>query len=425
MKNIFLALTLFFISTICSAETFIVDPNGFYNFTTIQDAINYSWDGDVIVVRPGTYQEKISFCGLKITLRSIDPSSEKTVESTIIKYDSSSAAVTFDSGETSLSIIDGLTIQGGYPSIYCYYSNPTIKSCTIKGDGYYSYGIEGNNASPSILDCSISTQPGSGPGILRCDGLVSGCLLTGNSQGMEQCDGVIENCIITNNSGNGIASSDAIIRNSVIVDNGGGGIRDSRGGIIENCTIAYNGFGIERGRFSSSNSLIIKNCIIAYNTSYGIDRELTSSPLAIEYNNLYGNVISNYNNIQPGVTDIHRIPEFNSRTDFHLKSQYGRWDDQAGGWIIDEVTSKCIDAGDPTDGVGQEPNPNGDRINIGAYGRTKYASKSRTEGQDPEPDCINPPQMDINKDCQVNLTDFAVFASEWLTCGYADQSDCK
>jgi predicted outer membrane repeat protein len=36
--------------------------------------------------------------------------------------------------------------------------------------------------------------------------------------------------------------------------------------------------------------------------------------------------------------------------------------------------SPCIDAGDPVDDVGEEPEPNGNRINIGAYGGTAQAA---------------------------------------------------
>jgi hypothetical protein len=43
---------------------------------------------------------------------------------------------------------------------------------------------------------------------------------------------------------------------------------------------------------------------------------------------------------------------------------------------LDDVTSPCIDAGDPNSPVGDEPEPNGDRINMGAYGGTTEASKS-------------------------------------------------
>jgi predicted outer membrane repeat protein len=62
--------------------------------------------------------------------------------------------------------------------------------------------------------------------------------------------------------------------------------------------------------------------------------------------------------------------------DYHLKSQAGRWDTASERWVQDAVTSPCIDAGDPTIPVGEEPQPNGGRINLGAYGGTAEAGKS-------------------------------------------------
>ncbi len=62
--------------------------------------------------------------------------------------------------------------------------------------------------------------------------------------------------------------------------------------------------------------------------------------------------------------------------DYHLKSQAGRWESVAESWVLDEVTSPCIDAGDPNSPVGDEPLPNGGIINMGAYGGTAKASKS-------------------------------------------------
>ena len=47
-----------------------------------------------------------------------------------------------------------------------------------------------------------------------------------------------------------------------------------------------------------------------------------------------------------------------------------------GGWTIDLVTSPCIDAGDPNDDYSNEPDPNGGRINMGAFGNTDQAAKS-------------------------------------------------
>jgi len=59
-----------------------------------------------------------------------------------------------------------------------------------------------------------------------------------------------------------------------------------------------------------------------------------------------------------------------------LKSQAGRWHPGSETWIMDDLTSDCIDAGDPASPVGLEPEPNGGIINIGAYGGTTQASKS-------------------------------------------------
>jgi hypothetical protein len=49
---------------------------------------------------------------------------------------------------------------------------------------------------------------------------------------------------------------------------------------------------------------------------------------------------------------------------------------ELGQWMLDDSTSLCIDAGDPNWPVGSEPDPNGTRVNMGAYGGTAEASMS-------------------------------------------------
>jgi len=67
--------------------------------------------------------------------------------------------------------------------------------------------------------------------------------------------------------------------------------------------------------------------------------------------------------------------------DFHLQSQYGRFDPGTGAHILtDTNTSRLIDLGDPADLFGSEPMPNGGRINVGLYGNTPEASKSSGQG---------------------------------------------
>ncbi len=59
---------------------------------------------------------------------------------------------------------------------------------------------------------------------------------------------------------------------------------------------------------------------------------------------------------------------------FHLSSREGSW--RKTGWAADPVTSPCLDAGDPSSPIGGEPAPNGNRVNLGAFGGTPEASLS-------------------------------------------------
>jgi len=80
--------------------------------------------------------------------------------------------------------------------------------------------------------------------------------------------------------------------------------------------------------------------------------------------------------------------------DYHLKSRFGRRNPATQTWVTDDVTSPCIDAGDPASDYSSEPQPNGSRINMGAYGNTTEASRSTTY-------LIG----DVNGDCAVNVLD--------------------
>jgi len=95
--------------------------------------------------------------------------------------------------------------------------------------------------------------------------------------------------------------------------------------------------------------------------------------------------------------------------DYHLKSQAGRWDASEGRWLTDDVTSPCIDAGDPMSPIGLEPFPSGGVINMGAYGGTAEASKSYFG----KPPCETIVAGDINGDCEVNFSDLCIMALHW------------
>ena len=99
--------------------------------------------------------------------------------------------------------------------------------------------------------------------------------------------------------------------------------------------------------------------------------------ISLQYNCLYKNAAGNYMSCT-STTDIHVNPQFVDQTnhDYHLKSTVGRWNGKT--WVKDTVYSPCIDAGYPSSSYSSEPKPNGSRINIGRYGNTAYASKSKS-----------------------------------------------
>ncbi|MHC4095892.1 MAG: LamG-like jellyroll fold domain-containing protein [Planctomycetota bacterium] len=89
--------------------------------------------------------------------------------------------------------------------------------------------------------------------------------------------------------------------------------------------------------------------------------------------------------------------------DYHLLSERGRYRATTDEWILDEVTSPCVDGGDPNVNPSSEPMPNGGRINMGAYGNTAYASMSEW-----------PIKGDVDRNGRFNLMDIALLLDEWL-----------
>jgi hypothetical protein len=60
--------------------------------------------------------------------------------------------------------------------------------------------------------------------------------------------------------------------------------------------------------------------------------------------------------------------------DYRLRTNYGRYESALDQWVYDEETSPCVSTGDPETTLNLEPQPHGDRVNMGAFGNTMYAS---------------------------------------------------
>jgi hypothetical protein len=120
---------------------------------------------------------------------------------------------------------------------------------------------------------------------------------------------------------------------------------------------------------------------------YGIDIANGHSAICT-YNNLWNNHTANYHNCEAGIGSISADPRLQSIAlgtnfnntddliaDLHLQSEMGRWDEDTASWINDGQSSTSINAGAPTSHYLNEYPANGNRINLGAYGNTQYASK--------------------------------------------------
>jgi hypothetical protein len=183
--------------------------------------------------------------------------------------------------------------------------------------------------------------------------------------------------------------------------------------LIKNCTIAHNGEGVWVGEGTTT----IENCIIYHNdrNQVGVAQQGTVNIL---YSDVQWGLAGIYfGNVNWGSGNMDADPCFvrigypveGLIGDYHLKSQAGTWDANDGGWTQVDVTSPCIDAGNPINPIGLEPFPNGGRMNMGAYGGTVEASKSYFG----KPPCETIVAGDVNGDCVVNFLDFCLMALHW------------
>lgn len=223
---------------------------------TIQEAIYQASEGDTVIVRPGTYHERIQFIGRNITLKS-----ELGPDRTILDGDRSGSVVTFRHGETYFTRLEGFTIMNGSGSqpeytnyygggIYCWESGPVI-TCNIIRDN----------------DIVHSDYASSGGGI--------SCMYS---------NAIIKNNLIENNASEGAGGIGVWVDSSVITGNtiranhaeSSGGVSLGGGGsdtlfsynCIEYNTATRRKAGVSVGDYTATSPTIEFN-IIRYNTVTG------------------------------------------------------------------------------------------------------------------------------------------------------------
>jgi Bacterial Ig-like domain (group 3)/Right handed beta helix region len=275
---------------------------------SIQAGINAASNGDTVLVAPGTYIENINFNGKAITV-----TSSGGPASTVIDGSQGAVAVSFVSGETRTSVINGFTIENAGAAIYpnsdpsVYFdgikvsgSDPTITNNVITHN--YGYGIEVNFGGALIRNNTISyTATQYDPQFdFGCDYDDGDGVFVGGTPNDPSVTTAISNNTIENNvghcEGGGIglyaAPVSTVISNNIIANNQslgyGGGVYVANGSASLYQNLIYNNVsGVAGGG--------------VYLSSGGANGNGATGPLTVfvTNNTIYGNTIS----LNPDVVD--------------------------------------------------------------------------------------------------------------------------
>ncbi|MBP7051420.1 MAG: leucine-rich repeat domain-containing protein [Phycisphaerae bacterium] len=254
------------------------------------------------------------------------------------------------------------------------------ENITISKKSIHLIGREPSD--PNGTDLPVIQAGQEGPIVRINGGNDSSCTLSGfaitSGHGQDTligCSGgaaVISHCLIT---GNRITGSD-----SALIQCAAGNVT------LSHCTIADNDIGeCNAGLRAVTGILTMTNSIFYHNT-----RTCSDATSGMIHANSDAEVVITCSDVEgnwPGVGNIDVDPLFASAGqwtdvgvwfmgDYHLLSSAGRWDKTTSSWLCDETTSPCVDAGDLTSDIGEEPSPNGGIVNMGVYGGTTEASKS-------------------------------------------------
>jgi fibronectin type 3 domain-containing protein len=311
-------------------------------YPTIQQAIDNALENGQIIVRPGTYYERIAFTAKPVTLVS-----EAGPEVTIIDGSGDDkSTVRFGINSGNGAVLDGFTITGGSGTeittynwvgggILCWQgASPTITNCIIKGNGNYR----------TISGGGIYCRADAAPTITNC--LIIGNLAQSAGGGIyySNATATLTNCII---SGNRAYHGGGIYSYSMLLN-------------VINCTISGNradyggGIYVYQDRVTIQNSIIWNNLIFLSNNN---QFHLASDD---------DSILATYSDIQggwPGTGNINADPLFanpqnptqapTANSDYHLTAN-----------------SPCINAGTssnaPFDDVDGDMRPEDRGYDIGA-----------------------------------------------------------
>jgi hypothetical protein len=319
-------------------------------------------------------------------------------------------------------------------------ASATFRNCKFLGIGQ---GIHTRFSYVLVENCYFQNKHGDNDDIDLWGESIPPCLIRNNMFDLPEyddrinptkCSAIITGNIIMGSNDHGIVLRDKgspIVMNNFIRNCSSGGIavENTCTATIMNNTIVGCGKGLrlfDLGRSGSpyyltpgSGTATVTNCIIwdctqsiTLTDSSNTQAKDRGAHITINYCDIKGGrnsvtVTGTYSTVTWGQGNIDVDPQFvaAASTNYHVKSQAGHWDPTRLSWIKDNVTSPCIDAGDPNSDWTSELWPNSKRINMGAYGGTPEASMSLSAAGN---------IADFNHDDTVNLSDLLMLADMWL-----------
>jgi hypothetical protein len=341
---------------------------------------------------------------------------------TVLKRASGNARVLHLSNITN-SVLRAVTIRdgavaanpgGGLYFLRC--GGLTLDACIIATNRVtgltYGGGIYADASVFSLTNCLIATNSAAGGGNSHGDG--GGVYVKAGVMTMVMCRVEANMAIGTGNDGDegdgggiwmGAASTGVIVR-SVFTTNrctryGGGICSTGSLGVVNTLVVRNNStMNLGDGIYVGGGAAYLGNCTVADNSGFGI--QVTGGAVGITNSILWGNgddltgtVSVAYSAI--GTADdfwtnqvngcIAENPLFVDTVYYHLQSRVGNYlggyFSGGTGWGTSLSQSPCIDTGYPDPAkpwMGVEPDPNGGRSNMGAYGNTTVASKGVSVG---------------------------------------------
>ncbi|MCF7972341.1 MAG: formylglycine-generating enzyme family protein [Phycisphaerae bacterium] len=300
----------------------VSDPNEdgseVHPFDSIQEAINAARDHVTIRVSEGRYVECLNFMGKNLHVIGFDANAPAMNRYPMIDANEQGVAVTFNQGEDANCLLSGFVLTRGLGSqaaaIACIGSSPTLRHCLIVGNRCKD---------------TMAVDPDSSPptrAVIYC------------------------------------VDSHSLFEHCTIADNYGG--EQGSGICVTDCNLVL------------SHSIVWGNRPRQIQVVSGHDPVVLMSSL--DTDPLFGLRGDWVDANDPGLVPVE--PNHPAAVwlagDYHVQSLHGRYNPSVMDWVYDDVTSDCIDLGDPNRSVGQETAPHGDRLNAGAYGGTWMASRT-------------------------------------------------